>query len=727
MHLISPVSSSTSKISRHWTFWLVSGRILARFVHTTTSAVLVVAWMVRRLCQFPALALKQPPFRALAVCFLAVVFGGYCLGERQRQQQRYEAWQRDRTVQAALAESVRILIPDAEHCTLIQAIELMREQVDVPIDVDMKLANLPIYAGHLVMPDGSVRGVFQGPLDDVLQQILSSAEGADAPDYQLVDGRIVIRFWPDYPPAVLVRNYESPTFSAGQVKLDERGIFHLITTCIAPDSWDDVGGPYSARESPGAVTVAASSQIHRQIVRMLGQLAALPEMSQSPKPVVFLDSGYPYSTSELHANILAALDRTGDFECNEQPLKEFLGSISERFQIPIVLSTKKLEEAAINLETPITGKMQGVSLRAFLRNSLGELGLTYTLEPEVMRITTPEDAGSRLILLLYPVHDLQLHPIPADAEKLIDVIRATVEPDSWDEVGGPGSVEAIAGGWLLVAQTQEAHEHLLEFLNQLRHDVPRITHPLPELARREQAIRRIQAKLCSPAILDLPTLPLDQFAAALEARLGVPVVLATKKLEEAAIDPQSIDICLDSSPQPLWRQLGEGLRPYGLSFLVRDEFLQLTTIEDAGSRLNLEIVDTRDLSVLGSGLASEQFLLSLLQQSVDEDSWEDVGGPASIISFRDCLVIQHDSPSLFEIREFLSWLRAHRRELPTPAEISSLDRRGAEYNRLVAHSRSSPDRWRATYLSFVLNPEVRVPRPIQRQTPACYSGGCFCF
>lgn len=683
--------------------------------------------MIRRLCQFPAFVVQQPTFRALAVCCLVAVIGGYSLGERQRQQQRYQAWQRDRTVQAALGESVRILLPDAEHCTLIQAIELLREQVDIPIDVEISLADLPIYAGHLVMPDGSVRGVFQGPLDDVLEQVLSNAEGSDVPAYQLVNGRIVIRLWTDTPPAVLVRNYESPTFSAGQVTLDERDLFHLITTCIAPDSWDDVGGPYSARESPGAVTVAASSQIHRQIARMLEQLAALPEAAKSLEPVEFLQSDYPYSTFELLAKILAALDRTGNFESNEQPLKEFLGSISERFQIPIVLSTKKLEEAAINLETPVTGKMRGVSLRAFLRNSLGDLGLTYTLEPEGIKITTPEDAGSRLILLLYPVHDLQLHPTPPDTENLIKVIRATVEPDTWDEVGGPGSVEAITGGWLLVAQTQEAHQHLLEFLNQLQHDVPRITHPLSELARREQAVRRIQAKLCSPEILDLPQLPLDQFAAALAERLGVPVVLATKKLEEAAINPQSIDICLAPSPQPLWRQLGEGLRSYGLSFLVRDEFLELTTVEDAESHLNLEIVDTRDLSVLGSGLASEQFLLSLIQQSVDEDSWDDVGGPASIVSFRDCLIIQHDSPSLFEIREFHGWLRAHRSQLPTPAEIESLDRRGAEYNQLVTLSRSSPDRWLATYLSFVLNPEARTPRPIQRQTPACYSGGCFCF
>ena len=618
-------------------------------------------------------------------------------------------------VEEALAESVRILLPDSEHCSLFEAIKLLREEVDVPIDLDMRLADLRIDAGHLVMPDGSERVIFQGPLDEMLERLLRSAEGPEEVGYLLEEGRIIVRGGRANPLAVLTRTYAAPTFIAGRVRLDERDIARLISTCIEPDSWDDVGGPHTVREFPGAVTVAASSQIHRQIELMLRQLAALPATPQSSAPVEFLGACYPYRSSQFHAEILAALDHTGDFEYEERPLKEFLGSISERYQIPIVLESKRLEEGAIDLETPVTCKMSGVSLRAFLRNSLGDLGLTYTLEAEGLTVTTPEDAGSHLISLLYPVHDLLLHPAADDTEKLIEVIRAVVEPDSWDEVGGPGSVEAIAGGWLLIWQTQEAHEKTLEFLNQLRHDVPRGARPLPELAPQEQAVRRIQSLLCRPAILDLPSLTLDNFAEALHQQLGVTVVLATKKLEEAAIAPESTDICLDSQPQPLWRQLLGGLKPYGLSFLVRDECIQITTIEDAGSRLDLQIVDTRDLSVLGSGTASEQFLIYLIQQSVDEDSWDDVGGPASIVSFRDSLIIYHDGPSLFEIREFLGWLRAHRSQLPTPAEIALLDRHGAEYHRLLSLSRWSPDRWLATYLSFALNPEMPRYQPALRQ------------
>lgn len=669
------------------------------------------------------IVLMRPPFRALVICCLVTVVGGYFLGERQRQHRRYDAWRRDRHVHAVLSEPVRILFPDADHCTLLQAVELLRKKLDVPIDLESRLAGTAISPRHLVSPDAMLRGIYDGPLDEVLEKMLYSADDPQGVGYQLKEGRIVISRRSDYAPAVLVREYETPTFSAGQLNLDERDIVHLITTCIEPDTWDDVGGPYTAIDFPGAVTVAASSLIHRRIALMLRQLAALPAEPVSLRPVAFLEAGYPYDQSRGPLPLLVALDRTGDFNYDGEPLLEFLASISRRFGIPIVLASKHLEEAAISPETPITSKMSGVSLRTFLRGALGEYGLTYTLEPEGMVITTPEDAGSRLISLLYPVHDLIDHDSPEDSERLLEVIMAAVAPDTWEDVGGSGSVQVISGGWLLVWQMQEEHEHLLEFLNQLRHDVPRASRPQPELTQHEQSKRRIQSLLCGPAILDFELLPLDEFAAALQRRLGVPVVLSRGGLEEAGIDPKAIYICLDPQVQLIWRQLDEALQVYGLSFCVRDDCIQITSEDDAGNPLEREIVDVRDLTVLGSGVASEQFLIRLILHSVDLNTWDDLGGPGAIDSFKGCLIIHQDRPSLFEIREFLSWLRAHRSELPTQTEIALLDKNGQEYRRLVALCNSSPDRWLAVYLRCILNPEPLVAPSNQPLVPPWGSGG----
>lgn len=104
--------------------------------------------------------------------------------------------------------------------------------------------------------------------------------------------------------------------------------------------------------------------------------------------------------------IMDALDTDVDLEYAETPLQEVITDLKDRYNIPIVLATKKLEEAAINLETPVTVSLKQISLRAGLRNMLGELGLTYLIKDEVMQITTPEDAGSQLITKVYRVGDL---------------------------------------------------------------------------------------------------------------------------------------------------------------------------------------------------------------------------------------------------------------------------------------------------------------------------------
>ncbi|HEX5103905.1 MAG TPA: hypothetical protein VFV87_08855, partial [Pirellulaceae bacterium] len=57
----------------------------------------------------------------------------------------------------------------------------------------------------------------------------------------------------------------------------------------------------------------------------------------------------------------------------------------------------------------------------------------------------------------------------ADFDSLIELITTTISPDSWDEVGGPGSISGFDTNLsLVVSQTQEVHEQLADLLEQLR-------------------------------------------------------------------------------------------------------------------------------------------------------------------------------------------------------------------------------------------------------------------
>ena len=57
----------------------------------------------------------------------------------------------------------------------------------------------------------------------------------------------------------------------------------------------------------------------------------------------------------------------------------------------------------------------------------------------------------------------------ADFDTLIDLITSTIAPQSWDTVGGPGSIEGFPTNLsLVVSQTQEVHEQIADLLDQLR-------------------------------------------------------------------------------------------------------------------------------------------------------------------------------------------------------------------------------------------------------------------
>ncbi len=57
----------------------------------------------------------------------------------------------------------------------------------------------------------------------------------------------------------------------------------------------------------------------------------------------------------------------------------------------------------------------------------------------------------------------------ADFESLIELITTTIAPDSWEEVGGAGTVSEFAGNLsLVISQTQEVHEEIADLLEQLR-------------------------------------------------------------------------------------------------------------------------------------------------------------------------------------------------------------------------------------------------------------------
>ena len=57
----------------------------------------------------------------------------------------------------------------------------------------------------------------------------------------------------------------------------------------------------------------------------------------------------------------------------------------------------------------------------------------------------------------------------ADFTTLIDLIKTTIQPDSWDDLGGAGTIQPFPGNLsLVVSATQQVHEEIQDLLEQLR-------------------------------------------------------------------------------------------------------------------------------------------------------------------------------------------------------------------------------------------------------------------
>lgn len=114
------------------------------------------------------------------------------------------------------------------------------------------------------------------------------------------------------------------------------------------------------------------------------------------------------SRGPAERKILEQLDAPTTLEFIETPLQDVIEYLKDLHDIEIQIDTKALDDVGIGSDTPITRNLKGVSLRSALRLMLRELDLTYMIENEVLLITTPEEAETRLSTKVYPVADLVL-------------------------------------------------------------------------------------------------------------------------------------------------------------------------------------------------------------------------------------------------------------------------------------------------------------------------------
>jgi hypothetical protein len=233
--------------------------------------------------------------------------------------------------------------------------------------------------------------------------------------------------------------------------------------------------------------------------------------AHAAKPVQLPIEYFPRPT-KIEAKIIAALDTPTNIDFTDTPLENCFAPLQDFHKINIWLDRAAIAEEGGTLDQPVTLKLAGVRFRSVLKLLLEPIQLSYVIEDDVLKITTPFNANKTMITRIYPVRDLYGRQIideerqPEDKEipkgtqaaegrgDLEMAIARTIDPDSWNRKKGPASMTYVReSGSLVIHQSRGAHYQILQLLRGLR-AAKSITLPEPD----EQGPAPIAWKLRGP-------------------------------------------------------------------------------------------------------------------------------------------------------------------------------------------------------------------------------------
>jgi hypothetical protein len=182
------------------------------------------------------------------------------------------------------------------------------------------------------------------------------------------------------------------------------------------------------------------------------------------------------------------------------PIRQLASVLERELSLPVLVDEAALEAVNLDPAIPVRLIATRMSLQSALNRVLRPVGLTYTIRDEALVITTVEEAESDILTAVYPVCDLvrrsRLLHRPWDDEydfdSLIQTVRCTVAPETWDQVGGYGTVQPFdKKRCLVVSQTMDVHEQIQSLLSRLRRAKKEQSIQTPARPDPTEVVRRI--------------------------------------------------------------------------------------------------------------------------------------------------------------------------------------------------------------------------------------------
>lgn len=190
-----------------------------------------------------------------------------------------------------------------------------------------------------------------------------------------------------------------------------------------------------------------------------------------PRSLDAQQSGSPNST-EWQA-ISRALDKPVSIEGVNRPLGSIVAELSASVRYPIYIDRIGLDDFGMDSNSQFSIQVQNVRLETAL-DMLLQQDLGWTVHHNMILVTSKERCEEHPIVLTYSLDNLEFGnssgPYGRRSENtLIDIVETSVEPDSWEMVGGFGSIQYYKPrNVLVVYQSAQTHREIERLLARLR-------------------------------------------------------------------------------------------------------------------------------------------------------------------------------------------------------------------------------------------------------------------
>lgn len=320
--------------------------------------------------------------------------------------------------------------------------EVQAEFVETPLSEALRFlssqAKVPILIRE-VPTDTPVTINTEGKLHDVLTSVLTPLKLK----YTVYSDAIIVT-----DSRTLGRRYLVPRVYRLRMEVPMDDVLDTVTTTVDPNTWADVGGPAAISPvSARAFVVLQSWPVHREMVTRFGDM------------LEFLPP--PARTSKLDQ----ALAKPITVQLLETPLQDAVMFLENVAGLKITLDLAALSDAGVGSDSPVSFNAKDMPASSVLSLLLDELNLVWLRDDNQVSITSPQALKTQLKNVRYGLQGISARP---DGLDVLEAIKDTVFPTSWDEVGGPAKSRAVLPGQVVILQHDVAQRQIEDVLGALK-------------------------------------------------------------------------------------------------------------------------------------------------------------------------------------------------------------------------------------------------------------------